>query len=287
MLRDFFRLNGPYVTLDEAALVSELRESKDIFAVLYKPDAWPDGLKKVSGVLFRNTSFSKTEIQRVTFSRCTFIDCLFIGTNFREVEFHGCIFNDCNMYKSTFNECYIDPTSFIFSGAVRNRTSNVSVHLYQQLYENASKTKQDTFARFADIAFRRSKRKQIAYDVSAGKMTRSQGRTSFFWSATYDTVAGFGYSPTRFIAFTLVMFCVISTLNMHIFAGAMTYANETLHTIDMWNAIYYSFSVLTVLGFSSIVPDLWYAKVVTVLEALFGVGWLGLFTSVLVKRIIR
>jgi hypothetical protein len=53
------------------------------------------------------------------------------------------------------------------------------------------------------------------------------------------------------------------------------------------DSVFYTFSVLTVLGFSSVTPSSDGAKILTVLEALASIGWLGIFTAVLVKRFLR
>lgn len=53
------------------------------------------------------------------------------------------------------------------------------------------------------------------------------------------------------------------------------------------DTLFYTFSILTVLGFSSIVPANDAAKMITALEALLAIGWLGIFSSILVKRLLR
>jgi hypothetical protein len=45
--------------------------------------------------------------------------------------------------------------------------------------------------------------------------------------------------------------------------------------------------MMTALGFSYITPATTLGKLTSVGEALIGIGWLGVFTSVLVKRFLR
>ena len=110
MLADFFKLNRPFEKFDQDAFSVQLRTSRHICNVLYEPELLEK--RKITGVKFENTSFSKTRIHAVTFAKCVFEDCLFIGTSFRSVEFHDCSFHNCNFYKSTFEAVYAKPGQF-------------------------------------------------------------------------------------------------------------------------------------------------------------------------------
>ena len=86
---------------------------------------------------------------------------------------------------------------------------------------------------------------------------------------------------------TIVVFIGISTLNHFVIGSDLLVNDVRPANIAFVDSIFYSFSVLTVLGFSSVVPDGTFSKLLTVFEALASVGWLAFFTSVLVKRLLR
>jgi hypothetical protein len=98
---------------------------------------------------------------------------------------------------------------------------------------------------------------------------------------------GFGYRPWRFIVTTVIVFTVFSFVNMTLLPGALRQDGDVIKEIALSDAIFYTYSMLTALGFSTIVPITGFAKILAVAEALLGIGWLGLFTSLLVKRFIR
>jgi ion channel len=139
----------------------------------------------------------------------------------------------------------------------------------------------------ADIQFRRWKRWQLKYDLKNGKIDRLQWITRNTSSVVYELLTGFGYRPSRFIITTLLTFSIISFVNMAVLPGSLKQDGAVIKSITVPDAIFYTYSMLTALGFSTIVPDTGLAKLIAVSEALVGIGWLGLFTSLLVKRLIR
>ena len=106
-------------------------------------------------------------------------------------------------------------------------------------------------------------------------------------SIAYEYISGFGYKPLRFIVFTIFIFTLFSFINMNVLPGYLTHHGELVREISFSDSIFYTYSMMTTLGFSTIVPDTGYAKVIAVSEALLGIGWLGIFTALLVKRFIK
>ena len=53
------------------------------------------------------------------------------------------------------------------------------------------------------------------------------------------------------------------------------------------DALYYCMLLTTTLGFSDLNPASAWGKVFAVACALFGISWMGLFTAVLVRRLMR
>jgi hypothetical protein len=165
--------------------------------------------------------------------------------------------------------------------------ANIGVHLYHQLYEDSSKSRQSSFEMKADIEFRRWKRWQLGFDQKSGKISALERSRECFSSLTYEWVAGFGYRPWRFILATVILFTALSLLNISILPGALKQDGQIIQQMTVPDAIFYTYSMLTALGFSTIVPETGFAKLLAVSEALIGIGWLGVFTSLLVKRFIK
>jgi hypothetical protein len=287
MLSDFFRLNMPFEEFDEEKLTNHFKISRDLRSVLYRPDNWPSQPKRLTSFTFHNVSFSKTAFKDMTFTNCHFEDSLFIGSKFLNVEFHRCKFVNCNFYKTEFENCYIDPHTISFDKVYRRQMANIGVHLYHQLYQDASKSRQSSFEVKADIEFRRWKRWQLRYDQKSGKITAFGGLREYFFSVIYELVAGFGYNPWRFVVATVVLFTAFSLFNINILPGALKQDGQIIQQMTVPDAIFYTYSMLTALGFSTIVPDTGFAKILAVSEALIGIGWLGVFTSLLVKKFIK
>ena len=287
MLTRFFSLDEPYREIDENDLRAHLDVSRDLRRVLYKPIKWLSSPSRFNNMNFEIVSFSKTEFSEVTFVGCTFTDCLFIGSKFVKTEFHRCKFVNCNFYKASFDGCYIDPRAFTFNKLYRAIASNVIVETYQRLYDNSSKAGQVDFARYADFEFRRWKRWQLRYDFRSGKMKRLEYVSRYATNFAYEWLAGYGYRPFRFVLWTLVLFSGVACCNRVLLSGSLVHQGVPIGEMTLSTAIFYTYSIMTVLGFSTIVPASGLAQVLTVAEALLGVGWLGIFTSLLVKRFIK
>jgi hypothetical protein len=248
---------------------------------------WLKRPRSIRSVTFNNVGMSKTTFQRLTFNDCHFEDCLFVASRFREVEFHNCTFTNCNFWKAKFEQCYLDPDTINFATRYRIEAANVGVTLYHSLLSNYANERQDAFFAKADIRFRQWKRYQLARDLREQHIGWWKGQWAHQTSLVYELAAGFGYKPARFFGLTLVLFLGISCLNHVLIGDAVSIAGQHQGQASLVDSIFYSFSVLTVLGFSSIVPDTPMAKLLTVFEALASIGWLSIFTSILVKRFLR
>jgi len=287
MLKNFFRLDNPVDIFDETALVAHFQHSRDIRNVLYQPAEWPVAIRSLKNVNFTNVSLSKTQFSNVTFTECHFRDCLFIGAEFDHVEFHRCTFINCNPHKARFNDCYLDPRTISFDKSYRDFAANVVLHIYHELYENAVNSRQYHWSAAADFAFRQWRRAQTAYDYKQGRLTKWQALSSNIASYIYEYSAGFGHRPLRFILSTLACFGCISIVNSLALPGSIAINGRTVEELTVIDSIFYSVSMLTALGFSSITPVSAGAKLLAVAEAFLGIGWLGIYTALLVKRFIR
>ena len=210
---------------------------------------------------------------------------MFIGTHLIEVEFHQCKFKNCALYKAEVSRCYIDPETFTFDDKYRERGANIALQTYHALLANSAEMNQADFRADADFRFRQWMRAQLEHDNKDGKITTRQKRWRYFKSVLYEYLCGFGYRPVRFLCWTIAIFLAISGINHVFLREDLLIADAKVSSFA--DSIFYSFSVLTILGFSSITPSTDFAKLATVTEAFCAVGWLGLLTSILVKRFLR
>lgn len=254
--------------------------------IVFLPNIWQARQRQLRCVTFNCAGFSGVLLQKLTFTDCVFIDCLFLGTVFKEVEFHNCKFENCNFWKARFEQCYIDPDSILLERRFKVEAANVGISLFQSLLSNFAESRQDAFYMKADIKFRRWKRYQLSHDLRRKKIGWWTALSRRCLSISYEVIAGFGYRPGRFFIWTLILFLLVSTANYYVIGSDIAYDQAT-GTVRFIDILFYSFSVMTVLGFSSLVPDTPIAKLITVVQALAAVGWLGIFTSVLVKRFLR
>lgn len=287
MLSNFFRLDGTPVTHEEGTAMPSMSPGDEITNTQFRGKIWGKPRVSIKEVTFRNVSIENMELFQITFTSCIFEDCIFKGSRFHEVEFHKCRLLNCNMWKAKFEQCYLDPATIFLDSRYRIDASNVGVTMYQSLLANYANERQDAFFAQADIAFRRWKRYQLSYEIRKKNIDFIPGQWGRLKSFTYDVLAGYGYKPGRLFLFTVVGFLAVSVFNHFAIGGDLFVNGQRPPSASLVDSIYYSFSVLTVLGFSTVVPNGAFAKLLTVFEALAAIGWLSIFTSVLVKRFLR
>ncbi len=287
MLADFFKLDGEIEEFDEIKLAKHFQNGDHLKNVLYRPNAWPDKMQELRLKQFQNVSLAKTKFSNLTFKECKFEDCLFIASDFISVEFHRCKFINCNFYKSEMTNVYIDPTCFAFDKSYLSTHANVGVDLFHTLLENSASSRQSEFEMKSDMLFRKWKRAQLKFDLKKDKISKFEYYSNKSKSYIYEKIAGFGYKPGRFAFWTVAVFLFVSLFNHLVLAESLSVDGVKLVQPSYADSIFYSFSMLTALGFSSIIPLTDFAKILAVLEALAGIGWLGIFTSILVRRFIK
>lgn len=287
MLNNLFKLNGtPGQVLDSSQMPSmELEHIVDSF--VFRDGSWEPLRKRIKSVKFVNSSFSRISMEKLTFQDCIFEDCLFLGTRFSEVQFHGCKFINCNFWKANFSQVYIDPRTIYFDPRYKIEAANAGVVMYQALLSNFSEDRQDKFFMFADINFRKWKRYQIKWELKNNRITKYEAKSKWMTSIIYQYIAGFGYNPLLFSTWTLIFFVIVTAINYVLIGNSVRIDGIEIPQSSFVDTLFYTFSILTVLGFSSIIPSSDGAKILTVTEAFIAVGWLGIFTSILVKRFLR
>lgn len=291
MLTNLFTLDGtPAVHLSGQPMPA-MSPGDEVTNIEFRHGLWFQPRQAVKGVTFKNVGFSKNTILQITFTNCRFEDCLFIGTRFKEVEFHNCSFKDCTIWKAKFRQCYLDPTKIKLSNRYRVDASNAGVTLFHALLSNYAAERQDQFFAKADFLFRKWKRYQLAYDIRHKHIGKWRGGWLWFASFTSQWVTGFGYKPLRFFAITVLLFFGFSLLNFWLIGDSLQLQSAVPPQPSVGptfvDTVFYTFCVLTVLGFSVVTPITAAAKLLTVFEALASIGWLGIFTALMVKRFLR
>jgi hypothetical protein len=198
---------------------------------------------------------------------------------------------------------YLRPERVKFARRYRVEAANVGISIFQAMLSNFTEERQDLFFMLADIRFRRWTRYQIWHDRREQKKTSREAWWEWTCSITHEVLAGFGYRPLRFFIWTLALFLAVSYMNYLLISDTVQVAGTAALPVvigaeavatsgdparaSFVDLIFYSFSVLTVLGFSSVTPSSDGAKILTVIEALASIGWLSIFTAVMVKRFLR
>jgi hypothetical protein len=291
LLDNLFRLDGtPAILLP--GVMPPMSPGDEVTNTVFPPGDWKPPNRKIKNVTFRGVAFSKTTISQVTFKDCVFKDCLFIGTELNEVEFHGCSLTDCNFWKIRLNRVYLNPDKVKLGSKFRVSAANVGISIFHAMLSNFAEQRQDHFFMSADIKFRRWKRYQIWHDLREERKTWIEAWWEWMTSITHEWIAGFGYRPLRFFMVTIGLFLAVSIMNYHLIGDQIQVAGdaadpEVAVQASFVSTVFYTFSVLTVLGFSTITPSSDFAKILSVLEALASIGWLGMFTAILVKRFLR
>jgi hypothetical protein len=291
MLTDFFKLN-------KAAHIVEFANGAD-FKSFFQHSKSLQHASLAAGIeitehgfkdlKLENVRLSKVTFDRVTFTRCTFVDCLLIGTKFIDCEFHDCVFENCNTHKIVFQHVYIDPNSFKLDPAYRKRISNIGVYLFQELLRNSSETCQTYFAASADISFRRWKRYQLVYELGQKHSSRISTIWKIATNMLFDATAKYGYGPIRFLLLSTIVFAALSFVGQILWPlmGMSAYGKVSTSNITFLDSIYYCMLLVTTLGFSEIFPASAVGKAFAIGCGIFGISWMGLFTAILVRRVIR
>jgi hypothetical protein len=294
MLHDFFKLNGAdtaakIATQDE--FLELLRSNTRIENVIFVPDEFrptrPQNV--IRKKFFCNVSFRSTRFYGVEFRDCTFEDCLFVGSEFDRCEIHDCSFTGCNFQKVRLVDTYVDPKAFVrlFDPA---RHANIGVWVFQQLRSNALNTHQPEFFQTADWQFRRWRRHELIDQFKRDEKTLSEVWWQVSINRIYEFFVGYGHSLTRFAFTSLVVFAAILSFNCWFWQNsdrdmAMTPSVAAVDPIS--RGVYYAVVTLTTLGYGDITPITAHGMFVAAAEALIGLVWFGMLTSIIVKKVFR
>jgi hypothetical protein len=293
MLNDFFRLNTPFTTIATLAdLENMLRTTDSLKNFLFSPDLVPPndyGHPKIKfrNKTFTNGSFSKKLIQDVVFINCVFKDCLFIGSRIKNCEFHNCKFENVNTNKIEISKTYLKPEYFK-NAITDSKYSNIAVHLFQKIYENISDVDQLTIVNKAEYYFRNWSRKHT--------ITKWKNKEIGFWNflceicpKTLHYLVGYGIRFEIFFATYLVVLLSFWALN-HQFWDKYQIKTDlfnegVVHT--KIHSAYFTFYTTTSLGAGEMFPQSNLGIILAVTQSIIGYIFIGVFLSMLIKKIMK
>ena len=293
MLDDFFHLNNtgipPQVFSEFAALEQYFQASSELDnAVIAGGTTIPPRTRVFIKKRFFNVSFSRVRFEHVLFKDCTFKDCLFISTQFVECVFEDCKFLDCNLWKATFSRVTVDPAIFKIHRSYRNTHANVGLGLFRRLHRNAAEMSDPEFSATADLQRRRWLRAQERWEWQKGGIDPITFGFRYIRSLAFDWMASYGYSPLRFLLTSALGFYLISRFvheNWTEFGFARN--GNPMERDDIIQTAFYTSNILTTLGFTDILPSTDAGRLYSIALAAIGVAWVALFTTMLIRRVLR
>lgn len=289
--RDFFRLQEPHDTLTTPEEFFKLLDASGgrVENILYRPDSLRGSTekfpRKIENVTFRNVSFTRTQIEKISFHDCVFDQCLFIGTQIKNCEFHDCKFIDSNTHKIGFERVYINPKSF--KNCLKSRSDqNIGVHLYQRLLRNSNNESQREFARVAAFQLNLWKGNLSLHDsrenfgLGYKKTIKSIKLFFVFLGLYYWGSVGAGVYMTGLANLLFNIIIVTSGIN-YLFRKALG-LDDIINFID---SIYFTMITFATIGYGDITPSNSLGKIVIALEGFLGFFLLVLVASLAVERI--
>jgi hypothetical protein len=286
-LADFFSLNKPYAELDQQQLVAHFKISNDLQNVLYRPDEFaPRSPYRMENKIFENVSFTKTRLKDIIFRNCTFTDCLFIGTNFIGCEFHDCHFQGCNLHKAAFQRCYVDPSAFARLFDPREHT-NIGLHLFNQLEQNARNQDQHEFLAAAAYYYRKWRRFDLNWRLRRGRIRRVEWFSQWAPNILYDWIAGYGWRTSRFILSSIVMLAIVVLTNYELWEYFDMHMAHAKNGLRLLVSAYFTIITMSTVGYGDITPTSPVGMLAISVEAILGLIWLSILASLVFRRIFR
>jgi hypothetical protein len=294
MPNDFFKLNNnPTAFETQADFLTALRTSDNLRNFIYQPDELQPTPKgehpklKIRDKNFTNASFSKTVIKNVILRKCTFTDCLFIGVSFENCEIHECKFENVNTHKIEIKETYLSANNF--KNAITHRNyANIAVHLFQRIYDNLKDNDQPILARDAEYYFLDWER---IYLIQKFKNKKIDLRLFLEKIITRQIHYYFGYG-IRFTSFFLtygIFLLVFGFVNYYFWDnyGIKTdlFNCEVIHTPI--HVAYFTFYTTTSLGAGEMFPQTNLGISLAIIQSILGYIFIGVFLSMLNKKIVK
>ena len=260
--------------IEDTIFISEIAEGSklDLLKINFAEDTDRHS-NKIKNVTFKECVFSHQLIENITFLGCTFIKCQFNGAQIKNSELHKCKFEDSCLYKTNFENTYVDPNSFKFTDDWRKYWSNVNAWLFQNLYRNSKNMHQEKFAMHADNKFLFYRRYEHLYGKTPSK-------AKFIKGFLFDWLLGNGYGIKNTIITSLIF---IAAFTLSIKDSIKQTENQNL--ID---AFYLAIVSFTTVGYGDITPQHEpIAILATIIFLIFSAVWGAVMTAIIIKRIVK
>lgn len=293
MLKDFGKLNTPFTTISTLAeLENRLKTTDSLKDFLFSPDLVPPkdyGHPKIKfkNKVFTNASFSKKLIRDVIFINCVFKDCLFIGSRIEWCEFHDCKFENVNTYKIEIANTYLKPE--YFKNAITDKKySNIAVHLFQKIYENINNSDQLIIVNTAEYYFRDWSRINTIQKWRRGELNH----WGFIVKALPQYIhflVGYGLRFRSFLLTYGIFLSVFGIVNYYFwdFYGVKTDLFACTELRTPIHIAYFTFYTMTSLGAGEMFPQSDLGIVLAITQSIIGYIFIGIFFSMLIKKIIK
>jgi len=283
MKDSFFALKGDdNQEINGKRLMELLRAQRTIENYIYSPPLLGSKAAKTDITLkkFVNFSFARTRIQNVNFVKCIFRDCLFVESAICDCFFTDCKFINCNMYKCSIDRCHISPHAFR-KCIPSKEYSYIGVSLYQALLTNCRKEYQPYFSEDALYMLKtwvnidRIQNKKIPVWKRAGFLILDMLVRKPF---------GYGIRLGNLAVTMIVLIVFFSLINwqFHTIFGLQNIVQTSSPFMD---SVYFTVTVMTTLGFGDIVPTTIIGKIAVSIQCLIGFSYLGIFASMLSRKI--
>lgn len=267
----FFQLSEPYSTVsDEGDFWDLVSQAHEVVDVLYEPEGLTarTNRRAVNKVVFRNVSFSKTKLSKLVFNECEFRGCRFIGTHFDRCKFSHCYFESCNLYAATFENCYVDPATFL-DAIPWDGYENIRISLFHELARNSAESNQAEFRAEAEFRFRQAQRLQLRHERRKRKLRLIPFCSRWSLALLLELSMGYGWRTWRTVGsiVTGLAFMVVTNWVFWRQIGVVSAVNGLAADCSLASAIYFS----ATFGSGGLVPSGDAGFLLLGLEAILGV----------------
>jgi len=181
--------------------------------------------------------------------------------------------------------------------------TNIGVHLFDQILQNCKSQQLIEFSRVAEYQYWTWRRYRMWHKIFDGLSKKPKNtkpkinltvpqriQQIFSWiaSGTHCIFLGYGLKPMRFVFWSLVIFFTLVTIIFYNqkefgFQGSLVNSSK----LSYLSIAYYTAVTASTLGYGDITPLSDFGMVLASAISILGLVWMGLLTSLIVKRFIR
>lgn len=293
-----FRLDNTIKVDSLNGFVDLINHKDEIESYEYAPDILEPSAHprlKIAQKKFSKVSFSKTTLQKIDFRNCHFEKCLFIGAKIIDCEFHNCSFILSNFHKVEISKTYIDPSS-LASNCKSLKSSNIMVHLFQVLLNNAKDEDQATFARIASYNFQKWQGHLICnkyLNEKPQKISFVEFLKGYAPNFILRWVFGYGLRIRNFIITFTVSILLFFILNSYLWKDyVLTFKDVSnsymnLSSFDLLSVLMYTLDATTKLVDSQLYPCSETGIIFLSIQGAVGFILLSFLITVLLNRFVK